>query len=231
MRDFRVAVGNSLKGKVGELGFFLQNIADVSKSIEQKHLQQDYPLNIELDKLNYFFSAYLNAIQSLKDGFQTATGVNLSWSELSSTYGDFIFYCRNATTHDGCHLINAGQGTQNYITGPLRRIDGRGKVIEFDPYREDILTLCCNMTDEILTSLRGLLKTEGANIPVADESDFKKATQSSLTNDFIPNEIKELIKANLPSIEASFKGVKIDIVQQTDNAISSVAKIVAHTRT
>lgn len=226
-----MAVGNSLKGKIGELGFFLQHIADVSKTIEQKHLRQDYPLNIELDKLNYFFSAYLNAIQSLKDGFQTAIGVNYSWSELSPTYADFIFYCRNAATHDGYHLINAGQGTKSYIVGPLRRIDGRGKVIEFDPPREDILTLCCNLTNEILTSLRGLLKREGANIPVADEADFRKANQASLASDFLPTEIKELIKANLPSIEASFKGVEIDIVQQTDDAISSVEQIVAHART
>jgi len=72
------------------------------------------------------------------------------------------------------------------------------------------------------------LKREGANIPVAEESDFKKANQASLASDFIQKEIKELIKANLPSIDASFKGVKIDIAQQTDDAISSVAQIVAH---
>ncbi|WP_316674886.1 hypothetical protein [uncultured Tolumonas sp.] len=231
MRDFRVAVGNSLKGKISELGFFLQQIAGVTRTIEQKHLRQDYPLNVELDKLNYFFSAYLNAIQSLKDGFKTAMGVSFSWNELSPTYGDFIFYCRNAATHDGYHLINSGQGTKNYIIGPLRRIDGHGKIIPFDPPREDILTLCCNLTDEILTSLSGLLKREGAKIPVAEESDFKKAVQASLAIDFIPKETKELIKANLPSIDTSFKGVKIDIVQQTNDAISLVAQIVAHART
>ncbi len=231
MRDFRMAVGNSLKGKISEIGFFVQQIADVAKIIEQKHQRQDYPLNVELDKLNYFFSAYLNSIQSLKDGFQTATGVKFSWSELSSTYGDFIFYCRNAATHDGYHLINAGQGTKNYIIGPLRRIDGRGKVIEFDPPKEDILTLCCNLTDEVLTSLSGLLKSEGANIPTAEEADFKKANQESLKSDFIPKEIKDLIKANQPRIEASFKGLKIDIVKQTHDAIASVAQLIAHART
>ncbi len=226
-----MAVGNSLKGKISEIGFFVQQIADVAKIIEQKHQRQDYPLNVELDKLNYFFSAYLNSIQSLKDGFQTATGVKFSWSEFSSTYGNFIFYCRNAATHDGYHLINAGQGTKNYIIGPLRRIDGRVKVIEFDPPKEDILTLCCNLTDEVLTSLSGLLKSEGYNIPAAEEADFKKANQESLKSDFIPKEIKDLIKANQPRIEASFKGLKIDIVKQTHDAIASVAQLIAHART
>lgn len=194
MKEFRVAVGNSLKDKISELGFFLEQIAEVTKTIEQKHLGQDYPLNADIDKLNFFFSAYLNSIQSLKDGFQTATGVSFSWNDISPTFGNFIFYCRNAATHDGYNLINAEQGTKNYIIGPLRRIDGRSKVIEFDPPKEDILTLCCNLTDEVLTSLSDLLKREGANIPVAEEEDCRKATQASLTSDFIPNEIKELIK-------------------------------------
>jgi hypothetical protein len=231
MREFRVAVGNSLKDKISELGFFLEQIADVTKTIEQKHLRQDYLLNTDIDKLNFFFSAYLNAIQSLKDGFQTATGASFSWNDLSPTYGDFTFYCRNAVTHDGYHLINAGQGTKSYINGPLRRIDGRSRVIEFDPPKEDILTLCCNLTDEVLTSLSNLLKREGANIPVADEAEFKKAIQASMTSDVIPNKIKGLIKADMSSIEASFKGIKINVVQQTHDAIGSVARIVAHART
>jgi len=87
MRDFRITVGNSLKDKLGELGFFLQQIVDVTKVIECKHLSQDYPINAEIEKLNYFFSAYLNAIQSLKDGVQTATNEKFSWNELSPTYG------------------------------------------------------------------------------------------------------------------------------------------------
>jgi len=226
-----MAVGNNLKGKIGELGFFLQQIGEVTKLIEQKYLKQDYPLNPELDKLNYFFSAYLNTIQSLKDACQTAMEISFSWTDLSSTYGDFVFYCRNAATHDGYHLINAGKGMKNYITGPLLHIDNHGKVIEFDPPKEDVLSLCCNLTDEVLSSLSGLLKREGNNIPVAKEADFKKSIQASLESDFIPEEIKELTKANLPNIEASFKGVKINVVQQTLDAIASVAQIVAHART
>jgi hypothetical protein len=231
MRDFRISVGNSLKDKLAELGFFLQQIADISKLIENKYLTHNYPINIETDKLNYFFSAYLNAIQSLKDGVQTATGENFSWKRLSPTYGDFIFYCRNATTHDGYHLINFGKGTKNYITGPLRRIDGRGKVIEFDPPNQDIRTLCCDITEEILVSLRDFLNLEGQKIPFAEEVDFKKSIQESLNSDFIPQEIKDMIKANQSEIEASVKGIKVDVVQQTINAIVSVETIITNAHT
>ena len=231
MRDFRISVGNSLKDKLAELGFFLQQIADISKLIENKYLTHNYPINIEMDKLNYFFSAYLNAIQSLKDGVQTATGENFSWKRLSPTYGDFIFYCRNATTHDGYHLINFGKGTKNYITGPLRRIDGRGKVIEFDPPNQDIRTLCCDITEEILVSLRDFLNLEGQKIPFAEEVDFNKSIQESLNSDFIPQEIKDMIKANQSEIEASVKGIKVDVVQQTINAIVSVETIITNAHT
>ncbi len=231
MRDFRIAVGNSLKDKLGELGFFLQQITDVAKVIEHKHLTHDYPINIEIDKLNYFFSAYLNAIQSLKDGVQIATAENFSWNELSPTYGNFIFYCRNATTHDGYHLINSGKGTKNYIRGPLRRIDGHGKLIDFNPLNQDILILCCDITEEVLVSLRGFLNQEGQKIPFAEEADFKKSTKESLNSDFIPQEIKDIIKANQSEIEASFKGIKVNVVQQTINAIVCVESIIANVRT
>jgi len=235
MRDFRIAVGNSLKDKLGELGFFLQQIAGVVKLIENKHLTHDYPINIEIDKLNYFFSAYLNAIQSLKDGVKTAIkDEEISWNKLSPTYGKFIFYCRNAATHDGYHLINSGNGTKNYITGPLRRIrriKGQDEVITFDPLNEDILTLCCDITEEVLASLRGFLNQEGHKIPSMEEGDFKKSIQESLDSDFIPQEIKDIFKENQSEIEASFKGIKVDVVQQTINAIISVEVIVANVRT
>lgn len=225
MRDFRIAVGNNLKGKVGEHGFFLQQVAETTKIIEQKHTKQDYPLNAELDRLNYFFSAYLNTIQSLKDACQTAMGVDFSWGVLSPTYGNFIFYCRNAATHDGYHLINAGKGIKNYITGPLKRIDGRGNVIEFYPPKEDVLSLCLNISAEILASVGDLLKREGEKIPAAEEADFRRSIEASLMSDFIPDEIKKMIHDSKESIEASFKGVKTEIAPQILSAIASVEKI------
>lgn len=230
MRDFRLTIGVSLKGKFAEHGFFFERILETSKTIERKSLKQDYPLNTEFDRLNYFFSAYLSTIHSLKDACQTATGASISWSELSPTYGDFVFYCRNATTHDGSHLINASKGTKNYIIGPLRRIDGRGKVKEFDPPKEDVLSLCCNLTDEILKSLGSFLRRESANISMTDGSDLTKSIQASLMSDFVPEKIKELIRTNSTEIEDSFKGIKIDVVQQTMDAISSVVDIVANAR-
>ncbi|MGO9266368.1 MAG: hypothetical protein ACLQBA_16060 [Candidatus Binataceae bacterium] len=222
MRDHRIAVGVSLEGKIREHGFFLTQIIATSRIIEQKHIGQDYPINLEIDKLNYFFSAYLNTIQSLKDASQTATGSNLTWRELSPTYGSFLRYSRNAITHDGSRLINGSQGTKNFIVGPLRRIDDRGDVITFDPPQEDVLTLCCNLSKEVLASLRGFLTREGGNIPTPDADDFKRSLAASLESAFVPEYVKEMTRSNRAQIEASMAGATIDVVRRAFDAITSV---------
>src|SRR5271168_1816237 len=83
MRDHRIAVGVSLEKKIREHRFFLAQIIATSRGIEQKHIKQDYPINMEVDRLNYFFSAYLNTVQSLKDASANVAGKALSWRELS----------------------------------------------------------------------------------------------------------------------------------------------------
>lgn len=212
MRDHRIAVGVSLEGKVREHGFFLGQIVATSRAIEEKHIKEDYPISWEIDHLNYFFSAYLNTIQSLKDASQTAAGSSLSWRDLSPAYGPFLRYSRNAITHDGSRLINAGQGTKNFIAGPLRRIDDHGDVITFDPPQDDVLTLCCKLSKEVLVSLRAFLTRERAKVPTPNAEDFKRSLAASLESPFLPHYAKELARANRAQIEASMAGASIDVV-------------------
>ena len=222
MRGHHVAVGVSLEGKIREHGFFLSQIIATSLIIEQKHSRQDHPINLEVDRLNYFFSAYLNTIQSLKDASQTATGSPLSWRDLSPTYGPFLRYSRNAITHDGSQLINAAQGLKNFIVGPLRRIDNRGEVITFEPPQEDVLTLCGNLSKEVLGSLRDFLIREGGKIPAPNAEDFKKGLDASLESSFVPEFVKEMTRANRAQIEASMAGATIDVVERALDAITGV---------
>ncbi len=227
LRDFRIAVGNSLSYKLGEFGFFLKQVVNVAQIIEHKHLYQEFPINDELNQLNYYFSAYLNTIQSLRDSLKITTGMSILWEELLPKYWEFIQYCRNATTHDGSHLINGGKGSRCYIVGPLRRIDGKGKPTEINPPKEDICLLCCNISREILENLRKVLNRNDVNIPSVDENDVKKSISESLNNDFIPPEFRALMKADLHNNEKLFKGVKIDIKKKILDAIGSVEKILA----
>jgi len=222
IKDHRMAVGMSLKGKIDEFGFFLFHIINTTKIIEIKHLNQDYPLNRELDVLNYYFSAFLNTILSIRDICQISMDIKLPPNRLSPTYGSFIFYCRNATTHDGSHLIQAGQGIKNYIVGPLRRIDGLGRLKEFKPPKEDIHSLCYNLATEVLTSIKQLLKKHGKAIPVPNESDFKKGIAAALECGFIPEHVKAMIKNNRENIDSSFNDVTVNVVKQTYDVIAKI---------
>ena len=62
MKGFQASVGYSLKGKIEEHTFFLERIVATCALIEIKHLTQNYPINPEIDWVNYYFSAYLNTI-------------------------------------------------------------------------------------------------------------------------------------------------------------------------
>ncbi|WP_426358229.1 hypothetical protein ACPUVO_17605 [Pseudocolwellia sp. HL-MZ19] len=229
MKRHRMGVGRSIVGKVSELGFFLQKIIDLSKLIEEKHKLQDYPLNIEIDELNYYFSAFMNIFQSLKDACKISMEVDFSWKSMSPSYGEFLFYCRNAVTHDGRHLINSGHGHKNYITGPLCRIDGRGNSVTHTPPTEDVCSISCNMSKEVLASISTLVKKDGNNIPVPEEADFIKSYEESLQGNFYPPEIIQMKRDNRVEIINSFKNIKIDIVQEILISIKKVEDIIVCT--
>lgn len=224
MRTHRIAVGSNLKGKIAEMGFFLGHILRTSEIIARKHLAKDYPLNSEIAELNYFFSAYLNSIQALKDSSQTAINTDISWEKLSPTYGRFIYYCRNATTHDGSLMINAGQGLFNYVVGPLRRIDSKGTVKEFDPPHEDVATLSRNIASEILRSIRIVLEDEGSKIPSPRHEDLADSINASMNSDFIPEFVKQMVSEKRDEIFRSLSGAEFDYAKDALNAIETLQK-------
>lgn len=231
MRRHRIAVASNLRSKIGEMGFFLGQILEASRIIERKHAAQNYPINTELDRLNYFFSAYLNTIQAIKDACQTSMGVAVTWKQIAPVYGKFIFYCRNATTHDGSQMINAGQGTKNYIVGPLRRIDSKGAVKELNPPREDVAALSCNIAKEVLSGVRKLLADKGADIPAPEEADLTEAVDAALNSDFIPDQFRKMMKNKRDEIHASLRSTKVDQIKPTLDAIAQVEKSLGVTTT
>jgi hypothetical protein len=224
VREYRIAAGVSVVGKIRELGFFVERIFEVSRELDERHRTQHYPLNEAIDRLNFYFSAFMNSIQGVKDASATAMGLSssLKWDDVSPTYGEFIFYCRNAIAHDGSHLINGSRDCKHFIVGPLRRLDSRGNLKELHPPAEDAATLCLNIAKEVLSALRRLLDHHGVDIPTASGVDFQSAMQDSLNNDFVPAEIRALTQANLPRILESLKDVKVDIVHRLLATIGSV---------
>lgn len=221
-----MAVGNGLKGKLGEFQFFLSQILNVSALIRAKNEAEDYPLNKEIDELGYYFSAFMNSVQSIKDAAETSMNVKFSWSELSFSYGGFIRYCRNAITHDGSSIINAFQGGHHYIIGPLRRISNKGKVIEFDPPKDDVVTIVINFSSEFLLNLERLVCEHGKEIPSPNKDDLAQMLEDSQNSDFISDFAKELMVQNKDEVISSFDSHIIDKYKEINEKIISVREFV-----
>lgn len=215
IRKHKLAVGLSLKGKVDEFRYLLLEIIKLAKIISKKHVDKNYPITDDAAKLNYMFSAFLNVIQSIKDATKTSTSMDFTWKQISPSYGDFIFYCRNATTHDGTHMINASKDTCSYIVGPLSRIDGNGKVKTIEPPKEDILTLSYKIADEVLSSLKDHIVKHGSNIPTSDERDCKESIETAINHDFVPDFVKEMMKSNKEEILLS-------VIEHKNNSLSKL---------
>ena len=221
-----MAVGNGLKGKLGEFQFFLSQIMNVSTLIRVKNKAEDYPLNKEINELGYYFSALMNSVQSIKDSAETSMDVKFSWSELSPSYGGLVRYCRNAITHDGSPIINGFQGGNHYIAGPLRRISNRGNVIEFDPPKDDIVTIVINFSSEFLLKLECLVSEYGKKIPSPNNDDLVQSLKEAKKLYFIPELAKDLMSKNMDKIVSSFDSHTIDTLKEINDQITSVRNFV-----
>lgn len=232
MKAYKISAAIGLKGKLSEYRFFFLKIIQVSNLIFEKNKVQDYPLNKEVDELSYYFSAFMNTVQSIKDSVATATGEEFTWKKLSSTYGSFFRYCRNAITHDGSDLISGMRGGVHYITGPLRRMDNHKKIVEFDPPKEPVDQLCVNFSLEFLSSLDLFLSEHGEKIPSPGKEDFIESNDLAKTMEFIPCMSRELISQNYEQIINSFDGHKIELSKEIKDRIGELRELVkAHDKT
>lgn len=224
MKEFRISIASSLVEKINEHKFFLEKIITISEVIEYKSINKKFPIDLETKELSYYYSAYLNTIQSLKDGFQTALQIKISWKQLSPKYGDFIFYCRNAVTHDGSSLINAFSNNRHYIIEPLSRIDKKGNIITFNPPKEDILSLCLNITNELMINLDNLINHNYEKVLNPSEEDFKKTINLVLDSDFLPAFAKKILQDNIKEFENSIYKVELNNAKKLLDTIELVKK-------
>ncbi|WP_426318732.1 hypothetical protein [Pseudoduganella sp. R-43] len=148
-----------------------------------------------------------------------------TWEELSPTYGKFIYYSRTATTHDGSLPTNAGQGLQTDIVGPLRRVDSKGKVKEFEPPLEDAAMLSRNIACEVLQSIKAMLIEKGADIPSPSHADLIDHLEASINSDnFIPHFVKQMMLENRDEISSSPSAANFNYARDTLSAIETVRK-------
>ena len=104
----RMVVAGFLKNKLEEHQYFLSQILEICKTVQQNFELKINPVNTSGKDINFYFSAWTNTFQSLKDSLETIVEKDIPWSRFSNVrHFEFIKNCRNAITHDGMQIINA----------------------------------------------------------------------------------------------------------------------------
>ena len=106
----------------------------------------------------------------------------------------------------------------------MRRIDSNGKVKEFNPPREDIVTLSRNTAGEVLSSVKQMLAEKGKEIPSPNHADLTAMADVLMNSDFIPSEIKKIISEKRCEIFNSLSNAKFDYVKAALDAIDKLRK-------
>ena len=221
----RAAVANFMAGKVREFGYQLRLIVEqsdcsISFAIRNK--------NINGDLIIYAFSAFGNAIQSLKDALKTVGAEPLSWPDIYQLpYGDFICKSRNAMTHDGNPVINAWVDGKYFIANDINRFGSRGEAIQIERPDQDVRTIClafalafCSLLTSRLQPMIGGYRISGANLDL-DE------VQSAIENSHvIPAEVKDLFSKNRREISKNL--VQAPSLDPIEKAIDELRTVISY---
>lgn len=143
-------VANHLKHKTRELRYFLELIADGSLKSRQAFRSQQPAPDEASQFVIYGFSGFTNAVLSLKDSFETATGHAITWSKIGKLrHGTFVKEARNAATHDGNPIVNGRVDGEYYTLGKIIRFNAQDKVVAIIPPPLPILQVCAEFGEDL----------------------------------------------------------------------------------
>lgn len=220
----RSAVANYLAGKTREFGYQLNVVVtacdDAATTFRDSHRGTDGAI------VAYGFSAFTNAMQSLKDAVATIGGPPLTWSDISMLpYGAFMSKARNAATHDGNPIVNAWVDGKFFVATNIDRLDMRGEPIEITRPEADIRTICLQfaagfsaLLRDRLTQLLGQFVIGGAPF---DSAEFDAIISGST---LIPDHVKQMVSARMDEIsDAIEKAPPFDPVEKAITELDLLA--------
>lgn len=203
-------VANHLTDKTSELQYFLAHIVDgAAESLRQfhagKHQEEPSPAT---RAVVFGFSAFTNATQTLKDSFTTATGENMTWTQIAALrHGQFFYEARNASTHDGHPVVNAWIEGCFRVLLKIERYDNKSNKIEILPPQEDVPTMClqfaADFCDLLIRRLRphlGRAELRGARFTVEQLDGY---ANSPFMPDFARRLMQDQRSEQIAQIQAS----------------------------
>lgn len=220
----RSAVANFLAGKLREFGYQLDVI--VKACDEAAELYEKSKLGSDGAVVVYGFSAFTNAMQSLKDAVTTIAPSPVTWAEIGALpHGTFVAKARNAATHDGNPIVNAWVDGRFFVANNIDRLDMRGEPIEIVRPEEDVRTIClrfalgfANLLRDRLTPLVGQFSIAGAPF---DGAEFAEIIRGS---PLIPEAVKRMVADKLGEITDAIENAPpIDPVEKAITELGQLA--------
>jgi hypothetical protein len=198
--EHRGAVANYLAGKVREFAFQLHVVVDASDSSLASYRTGDPGPGD--GPVIYGFSAFGNAMQSLKDALKTIGGEPITWSQVAQlSDGDFLAKSRNAMTHDGNPVINAWADGRYFVANDISRFGSNGEPIEIVRPQTDVRTLCLTFAAEFCAMLSARLRPLVGHYEIGGAGFDSGEVEAAIhTSDLIPAEVKALFAAKSEEI-------------------------------
>lgn len=190
----RAAVANYMAGKIREFGYQLRLIVEACNrsALEIANGQRHSELNDQ--EVAYGFSAFGNAMQSLKDGLKTVAGTPITWSQMGAlAHGSFMYGARNAMTHDGNPVINAWIDGKYFVASNIDRFGIDNEPVEIKRPEVDVRTLCLTFAKEFSSLLAGRLEPLLGQIGIARAGVDPEDIEAVAGWDRIPAEVRSLL--------------------------------------
>jgi len=219
-------VANAYSGKIKELHHQLAVVvAACDRSLHMFSMQQHVPEDNH-HSVTFGFSAFLNAVQTLKDSVQTIARQQLPWSKIEGLrHGSFMRGARNATTHDGHPVVDGWADGLYFVPANIVRIDNRGDVILIEAPKTDIRTVSLEFAEDFCTLLRDTLAdTENVKDLIGTRFSITELDEAFANSMFIPEFAAQLFTDNRQAVEASLEGARHDPIAEANKSLEDAIR-------
>lgn len=187
----RLLVLNYIDNLFSRHEFFLQKIIDCCTKLENGW---QIPNNDNKSPINYYFDAYLNTYQSLKDSLEIVFDRKINWTDFEDVpYSKFMKNCRNASTHDGFSIINLIVDGKFYISADITRVS-HGKLVIIETPTEEISEVCIKFSQGLFLKIKRWFELAN-NLPVHSFEDYLRSFNTENIKVGMPEDIQQLLNS------------------------------------
>ncbi|WP_157140518.1 hypothetical protein [Achromobacter xylosoxidans] len=216
-------VSSFFKEKVGEFDFFLRSIIECCDQ-SMRRFRNGEQSDVEKERrIVYSFSAFTNAIQTLKDAGSTFLSPKITWSDIKDLrHGNFMWLSRNAATHDGHPVISAWADGLYYVPNDIERFDSKGELVRIPAPTADVSQFCLEFAKDFCECLSTRLVSLGS-APKAPPN-LAEIQHFFLSSSVVPDFARELFRQNQDLIESAISQIKYDPVSDAVESLLSISR-------